>query len=215
MNTDLTDLRGLFLINFRRINNIFKKSAKIRLISGYPRLIFLIFNSRLRLIKMPKQAKYNLQRLLEMRARTRESAIEVLAERRARLAATERELAAREKAVSDCRSAQQTAQSEMLEKSKNGIKNSEIIIHRQHLIDSREREIELIAAVEQQKAVVLCAEKEVEKVLESLTESSRELQTIEKHRENWRRTERIEMTRQEQKTNDEIGAILHERGKFE
>jgi flagellar export protein FliJ len=164
---------------------------------------------------MPKQAKYNLQRLLEMRARTRESAIEVLAERRARLAAPEKELAAREKAVSDCRSAQRTAQSEMLEKSKDGIKNSEIIIHRQHLIDLRERESELIAAVEQQKTVVLRAEKEVEKALESLTEASKELQTIEKHRENWRQTKRIEMTRKEQKTNDEIGAILHERDKFE
>ena len=162
---------------------------------------------------MPKQAKYNLQRLLEMRARTRESAIEVLAERRAQLTATEKELAKREKAVTDCRLARQTAQSEMLEKSKDGIKNSEIIIHRQHLIDLREKESELIAAVEQQKAVVSRAEKEVEKALESLTEASKELQTIEKHREKWRQAKRVESTRKEQKSNDEIGAILHEREK--
>ena len=165
--------------------------------------------------KMPKQEKYNLQRLLEVRERARESAVQYLAERRSRLAATERELAKREKAVSDCRLAQQTAQTEMLEKSKDGIKNSEIIIHRQHLIDLREKETELIAAVEQQKAVVLRAEKEVEKALELLTEASKELQTIEKHRENWRQAKRVELTRQEQKSNDEIGAILHERGKFE
>ena len=164
---------------------------------------------------MPKQEKYNLQRLLEMRERTRESAIEVLGERRAQLAATERELSKREKAVADCRQAQQTAQSEMLEKSKDGIKNSEIILHRQHLIDLRETETELIAAVEQQKTVVARAAAEVEKALESLTEASRELQTIEKHRENWRQAKRIESTRKEQKTNDEIGAILHERSKFE
>ena len=164
---------------------------------------------------MPKQEKYNLQRLLEMRERTRESAIEVLGERRAQLAATERELSKREKAVADCRQAQQTAQSEMLEKSKDGIKNSEIILHRQHLIDLRETETELIAAVEQQKTVVARAAAEVEKALESLTEASRELQTIEKHRENWRQAKRVESTRKEQKTNDEIGAILHERSKFE
>lgn len=164
---------------------------------------------------MPKQEKYNLQRLLEMRERTRESAIEVLAERRAQLAATERELSKREKAVAGCRQAQQTAQSEMLEKSVNGIKNSEIIIYRQHLIDLRETETELIAAVEQQTTVVARSETEVEKALESLTEASRELQTIEKHRENWRQAKRVESARKEQKTNDEIGAILHERGKFE
>ena len=156
-----------------------------------------------------------MQRLLEVRERTRESAIQFLAQRRAQLVETERELTARKKAVSDCRQAQRTAQSEMLEKSANGIKNSEIIIHRRHLIDLREKETELIAAVEQQKKVVLRAEQEVEKALETLNDASKELQTIEKHRENWQRERKLEMARKEQKSNDEIGAILHERIKFE
>ncbi len=164
---------------------------------------------------MPKQAKYNLQRLLEMRARTRESAIEFLAERRSRLAAAEKQLAAREKAVFDCRQAQQNAQTTMLEKARDGIKNSELIVHRRYLIDLRETESELTVAVKQQKTVVLRAETEVEKALQSLNEASVELQTIEKHRQNWRREKNLELTRKEQKANDEIGAILHERRKFE
>lgn len=164
---------------------------------------------------MAKGEKYNLQRLLEVRARARETAVELLAERRARLAAAERELAARQKAVEDCRRAQQRAQIEMLEKSRGGIKNSEILVHRQHLSDLRETEIELLAAVESQQAVVERAAIEVEKALLNLTEATKELQAIEKHRENWQREQKIELNRKEQKSNDEIGAILHERRTFE
>ncbi|MDQ2746008.1 MAG: hypothetical protein M3T96_01970 [Acidobacteriota bacterium] len=164
---------------------------------------------------MPKPEKYNLQRLLEVRTRTRESAVEILAQRRAQLAAAEKELAARKKAVEDCQRAQRTAQTEFLEKSENGIKNSEILVHRQHLIDLREKETELLAAVEQQKELVVRAAAEVEKALQVLTEATKELQAIEKHRENWRREQKIQSNRKEQKANDEIGAILHERREFE
>jgi flagellar export protein FliJ len=72
-----------------------------------------------------------------------------------------------------------------------------------------------IVALEQQKAAVLRAEQETEKALELLNEASKELRTIEKHRENWRQIKRLELIRKEQKNNDEIGAILHEHGKVE
>lgn len=164
---------------------------------------------------MPKLEKYHLQKLLELRERTRENAVEVLAEKRTRLAAAERELAAREKAVADCRQMQNRAQKEFAEKAKGGIKNREIIVHRQHLIDLRETETELLAAVEQQKIIVHSAETEVEKALQAVVEATKELQAIEKHRENWQREKRVEANRREQKNNDETGAILHERRKFE
>jgi len=164
---------------------------------------------------MPKQEKYNLQRLLEMRERERENAVKNLAQRRYELASAEKELAARKKSVKDCRQAQQLAQTAMLEKAQNGVKTKEIVIHRQHLIDLREKETGLLAAVEQQKAVVARAEQELEKALLALGEATKEMKVIEKHRENWRREKKVEFTRQEQKTNDEIGAILHERQKFE
>lgn len=164
---------------------------------------------------MPKQEKYNLQRLLEVRERAREAAVEFLAKKRAELAEAERELEAGKKAVVDCRKAQRTAETEMMEKARGGIKNSEIMIHRQNLIDLREIEKDLIRQVEQQKIIVERAETEVEKALELLTEATKELQAIEKHRENWQRTKKIEANRKEQKISDEIGAILHERQKFD
>ena len=165
--------------------------------------------------KMPKPEKYHLQKLLELRERAKAAAVEVLARKRAQSVAAETELAAREKAAADCRAAQRTAQTAMIEKSKHGIKNSEIIIYRRHLIDLRMREAELLAAVGQQKIVVQRADSEVEKALETLTEMMKELQTIEKHRDNWRREKRVEANRKEQKNNDETSAILHERRKFE
>lgn len=165
--------------------------------------------------KMPKPEKYNLQRLLEVRTRARESAIEFLAQKRAQLHETEMELATRKKAVVDCRKAQREAETVMMEKAVGGMKNSEIIVHRQNLFDLREIEKDLIRHVEQQKIIVERAEEEVEKALELLTEATKELQAIEKHRENWRREKKIQANRREQKIGDEIGAILHERQKFD
>lgn len=164
---------------------------------------------------MPKQEKYKLERLLDVRERARDAVVEVLARRRSELAAAENELKARKKAVVDCRAAQQRSQDEMQEKVKDGIKTSEIVIHRQHLIDLRETEAGLLASVDKQKAVVSRAEQEVEKTLLALREATKEVQVIEKHRENWQHNKKLELIKLEQKTNDEIGAILHERQRSE
>lgn len=164
---------------------------------------------------MPKREKYNLQRLLETRTRERDDAVKTLAESRRKLAAAEAELTERKSAVENCRRAQSDAQTAMLEKSSGGIKNSEMLYHRQHLIDLRETETELVRQVEQQKSVVARREQEVETALAELKEASKELRVIEKHKENWQNEKRIEATRREQKSNDEIGAILHERSKIE
>ena len=164
---------------------------------------------------MTARENYHLQRLLEFRARAREQAIEVLAEKRAQSAAAERELQTRENAVTDCRNAQRRARTDFAEKSAQGIKNSRIIVHRDHLNDLRERENVLLEAVAQQRLIVERAASEVEKSLLALTEATKELQAIEKHRENWRAAKKIEINRKEQKKNDEIGAILHERNKIE
>lgn len=164
---------------------------------------------------MPKEEKYNLQRLLEVRERTRETAIKFLAQCRQQLALQETELAARKDAVEKCRRTQRRAESEMLEKSRNGMKNSEILLHRRYLNDLREQEVELLAAVEEQKINVERAEQEVENALLALAEATKEVQVIEKHREKWQAEKRLESARREQKNNDEIGAILHERQKYE
>lgn len=164
---------------------------------------------------MPAPEKYNLQRLLEMRERARDEAALYLAGCRDELQLAENELDRRKQAVEDCRRAQTEAQGAMIEKSSGGIRSSEIVRHRGHLTDLREKEAELRAAVEEQKGTVARAEQKVEKALTALGEASKEAKVIEKHRENWLAAKKNEAARREQKTGDEIGAILHERRKFE
>lgn len=159
--------------------------------------------------------KYKLQRLLEMRERTRDDAALFLTECRRELTATENELNKRKKSVENCRREQAETQNGLIEKSQSGMKSSEIVRYRQRLADLRESEKSLIAAVEEQKAVVLRAEQKVDKALNALNEAAKEVKVIEKHRENWQTEKKIESERREQKLNDEIGAILHERQRFE
>lgn len=162
---------------------------------------------------MQKQEQYNLQRLLEVRERERESAIENLGQCRLKLAAAEQELAERNRAVDNNRQTQRRAQNEMSEKMRGAVKNSEILYHRGYINDLREQETQLLALVEQQKTVVTRHEAEVETALEAVKEATKEMQVIEKHKENWQREKKIEAARKEQKSNDEIGAILHEQQK--
>lgn len=164
---------------------------------------------------MAREEKYNLQRLLEMRERSRDEAAVYLAECRRLLTAAEDELKNRNQAVEDCRKAQRETERQMIEKSGGGIKSMEIVRFRQHLADLREREAELTTAVEEQKRAVERHAQTVEKALGALNEAAKETKVIEKHRENWTTAKRIDANRREQKTNDEIGAILHERQKFE
>lgn len=159
--------------------------------------------------------KYKLQRLLEMRERTRDEAALYLADCRRELKAAENELNNRRKAVENCRRAQAEMQKALMEKSQSGMKSSEMVTYRQRLSDLRENEKMLLAAVEEQKTVVNRAEQKVDKALSSLNEAAKEVKVIEKHRENWRDERKIETERREQKLNDEIGAILHERQRFE
>jgi flagellar export protein FliJ len=164
---------------------------------------------------MSKTEKYNLQRVLEMRGRARDEAARNLAECRRKLAFAEEELNNRKKSVEACRREQAQMQNALNGKSGGGIKASEIVRFRQYLTDLREKEIELLKEVEDQKAAVAREEKKVEKAFNEFTEAGKEMKVIEKHRENWLAENKKDAARREQKSNDETGAILHERQKPE
>ncbi len=164
---------------------------------------------------MAKSEKYNLQRLLEMRERVRDETALYLAECRRLLTVAEIELKNRIQAVENCRQKQQVTQTEMIEESASGIKSAELVRFRKYLADLREEEEKLLTAVELQKEAVTRAEKVVDNALNKLHEDAKEVKVIEKHRENWRNENKINDERREQKSNDEIGTILHERERFE
>ena len=153
--------------------------------------------------------------MLEVRDQIKQAASRLVATRREQLSAAETELSRRHQAVTACRQRQVEAQQQLFEESQTGVEANKLVIHRTHLSDLRRIEQELLAQVEEQRAVVSAAKDELDKAINALIEASREVQVIEKHREGWQeRTRRAEQL-QEQKTGDEIGAVTHRRSQEE
>ncbi|HEV2802380.1 MAG TPA: flagellar FliJ family protein [Pyrinomonadaceae bacterium] len=163
---------------------------------------------------MPKN-KYKLQSVLDVRDRAKQEAMRHVAARRAQLAEAEAELARRLGALEDCRRRQREAREAMLREIEPGAEARRLVAHRTHLADLRNMEGELTERVEEQRAAVVRAEGELEQALAALVEASKEVQAIEKHREEWGRQERRVEQRREQKLTDEIGAIMHGRKRNE
>ena len=155
--------------------------------------------------------KYRLQPVLGAREQSKREAERLLAARMKQLAEAEEELARRLGEVEACRARQAAARAEMLEAMSGGAAASRALAHRTHLADLRAQEETLRAAAEEQRGAVARCEAELERARAALVEAAREVRVIEKHKENWHERERRESLRREQKINDEIGAILHER----
>ena len=155
--------------------------------------------------------KYRLQTVLGTREQAKREAERLLVARTGQLAEAEEELARRLREVEACRGRQAAARAEMLEAMSGGAAAARALAHRTHLADLRAQEETLRAAADEQRGAVARCEAEVERARAALVEAAREVRVIEKHKENWRERERRESVRREQKLNDEIGAILHER----
>jgi flagellar export protein FliJ len=101
----------------------------------------------------------------------------------------------------------------MLEEFDGVAEAHKLVTYRTHLADLRQKEQELLVRVEDQSRACKSAEAEVEKAVSALIEASKDVQVIEKHRENWRQRARRDERLREQKTSDEIGAVIHRRNR--
>jgi flagellar export protein FliJ len=158
-----------------------------------------------------KAKKYRLETVLGIRHRTRDEAARQVAVRLQHLQAAEEELARRQRKLQACYEQQNKAQASMNEELRKGIQAQNVLAHQNYLNDLRKLEIELKADVEKQIQTVTKAEKELETAREKLSETARDLKSIEIHKENWQDSQNKEKNRREQKISDEIGAILHGR----
>lgn len=149
--------------------------------------------------------------MLDVRDKAKQDAAERVAQRRSQLTEAEAELSRREQAVTDCRAQQRAAQSAMMQNVEKGTAARQLVAHRTHLADLRRAETELLERVKQQQSLVARATSELDVALNALVEAARELQVIERHREEWVARTQRETARREQKLGDEIGAIFHER----
>jgi flagellar export protein FliJ len=154
------------------------------------------------------KGRYRLQSVLGVRERAKQAAARVVAQRREQLAAAERELARREGELARLRGRQREASARMFGEARAGAEARRMVEHRTHLADLREQEETLAASVEEQRAAVARAEREVDAAIAALAEAAKEFRVIEKHRENWQDSERTAARRREQKLSDEVAAIL-------
>ncbi len=152
--------------------------------------------------------KYRLQSVLGVRERAKQAAARVVALRREQVAEAERELARRAGELSRCRARQREARESMFGEARGGAEARRMVEHRTHLADLREQAETRAATVEEQRAVVARAERELDTALDALAEAAKEFRVIEKHRENWRESERTAERRREQKISDEVASLL-------
>ncbi|MFQ3590565.1 MAG: flagellar FliJ family protein, partial [Chloracidobacterium sp.] len=146
-----------------------------------------------------------------VREQAKQDAAHRLADARQALADAEAELARRMAAVDACRARQAEADAKLLAALRSGSSAQALLAHRTFLADLREEEARLRAAVEQQQAAIQRAEDAVEAALQGLIEASKEVQAIEKHKENWRAARKSDEERRENKANDEFGTARHGR----
>lgn len=158
-----------------------------------------------------KAKKYRLETVLGIRSRARDEAARQVALRLQQLEAAEEELTRRQKKLQNSYEQQSRAQMAMNNETARGIEAHKIIAHQNFLNDLRALEVELKTAVEKQIHTVERAEKELAAAREKLTETAREMKSIEVHKNNWQIAQQKETARREQKISDEIGAILHGR----
>lgn len=164
---------------------------------------------------MSAKEKYRLQTVLNVRERAKKDAAQLVVLRRQQLSAAEAELERRQQNVVANLQKQKNAKEEMLDQMREGIEARNALNYRTHLADLREQEIFLRAEVIAQERVVSQAAAEVEKALEFLAQTAKELKVIETHKDNWQQLKRRESEKKEQKLNDEIGAILFQKDKTE
>jgi flagellar export protein FliJ len=152
--------------------------------------------------------KYRLQPILEMRAEARRNAARAMAICRERLEAAEAEMRQRQRAFDQNRARLSAARFQMASAIDQGAKVNFLIGCREHIADLQRREHELADEVELQQTVVTQAEMELERALGALSEASKELQAIEKHREAWQERMRRAAQQRDQKILDEIAVHM-------
>ena len=158
-----------------------------------------------------KTKKYRLETVLGVRSRARDEAARQVAVCLHDLEAAETELARCQKLLRDCIEKKTRAQLQLNEELTSGIRAQAVLAHQIYLNDLKKQETELQTQLENQLEAVKQAEKALAAARENLTESARELQSIETHKTNWKTAREREENRREQKISDEIGAILHGR----
>lgn len=159
---------------------------------------------------MAKPPKYRLEPILVEKERLREAAVHFLNKKKDDLAAEEQKLAdvqAELQAAIDRKAQMIQEYNDNMFGGKYNI--DEIKIRKLHIEDMGFKIKEIQQAVENQRKAVARAETEVRKAEDALIAASKEVQVMEKHKENWQRTLKEEELKKEAKELEEIGQTMY------
>ncbi|MCS6885554.1 MAG: hypothetical protein RMM17_04285 [Acidobacteriota bacterium] len=159
---------------------------------------------------MAKTPKYRLQPILDEKENKKQEAARFLNKKKEELALEEQKL---EQAKLEHARAIQKKEEMVREYNENMFAGKytieQIKIRKLHIEDQQRRIEELRQAVERQKKAVERAELEVKKAEEALINASKEVQVMQKHKENWQRAVQEEALKKEAKQLEEIAQSMY------
>jgi flagellar export protein FliJ len=155
-------------------------------------------------------AKYRLQPVFDKKEKLKKDAEKALADTRAGLVKQEEILQQKEEAVKQAIKKKEDYSADLTAKMDKGMEMSKITAAKAYLEVLKQNIETAKKKVEEQKAVVREWEKKVEVALEKVTEATKEMKVIEKHKENWVAAVKKEEEEKEDKENEEVAQNLYE-----
>ncbi len=154
--------------------------------------------------------KYRLQPVLDKKERSKKDAEKALADTRAGLAKQEEILRQREQDVQKAIQKKELYASDLAAKMDNGMEMNKITAAKAYLEVLKQNIETAKRKVSEQKKVVNEWELKVEAALQKVTEATKEMKVIEKHKENWAAAVKKEIEEKEDKENEEVAQNLYE-----
>ena len=154
--------------------------------------------------------KYRLQPILDEKERLRDEAVQFLNKKKEELKAEEKKLEDIQEELKNTINLKDEMVREYNDKMFAGKYTiDEIKIRKIHIEDMIVKIEEIKQAIENQRKAVARAEAEVRKAEDALIGASKELQVMEKHKENWERALKEEETKKEARQLEEIAQIMY------
>ncbi|MBL8196417.1 MAG: flagellar FliJ family protein [Blastocatellia bacterium] len=161
------------------------------------------------------KVKYRLQPILDEKERLREDAIQFLNKKKDELKAEEKKLEQIKEELTAAIERKNQMTQEYNDKMFSGKYTvDEIKIRKIHIEDMISKIEEIKQAVENQRKAVARAEGEVRKAEDALIAASKEVQVMEKHKENWHQALKEEERKKEAKQLEEIAQIMYTSAKM-
>ena len=157
--------------------------------------------------------KYRLQPVLDSKEKKKKDAEQALAEARKELAKQQQLLQERENDVLKAVETKQEFTAQFMEKMDQGMDLPKITQGKAYIEVLKQKIVTAKKKVEDQKKVVALSEKKVETAIGKLTETTKEMKVIEKHKENWIDTEKRELEAKEEKEQEEVAQNIYQQSR--